>query len=131
VTGVQSEPQQGHLFDPARAEAAKAAAIDQVDSNAPDNWKYYALRAVYAVCRRRLKDGTMEFTTDAVTAVLQHWGIPEPHEPRALGAVMQTAARRKWCVPTDRMQKSIDVTCHQRKKQVWRVEPDIPEWDGD
>jgi predicted nucleic acid-binding Zn ribbon protein len=41
-------------------------------------------------------------------------------EERALGAIMQRAARQGWIAPTDRTRKSIRPACHARDLRVWR-----------
>jgi hypothetical protein len=54
-------------------------------------------------------------TTDDLWAA----GLERPREPRAAGAVMTEAARRKWCVATDRTRKSARKACHARPVRVW------------
>jgi hypothetical protein len=121
---------QERLVDPAQAEAAKEEAITNVGAHASPAWKQEALRAVYAVCRRRLRDGTQEFTTDSVAELLRRWQVDAPREPRVYGAVMRIASTRRWCVATSRFQVSDDVVSHRRPKRVWRVLDTIADWDG-
>lgn len=125
-------PYQQHLFDRDAANAAKQAGIDQVEEHGDSWWKWQALRATYAVCRRRLRSGVMEFTTDATVALLMQWGVGDPREPRLWGPVMLTAAKRGWCTPAPTPPvASTDRTNHGRLKRVWRVCPNLPDWDGE
>jgi hypothetical protein len=90
---------------------AKAAAMEQVWDNAPDDWKSRAMIAVKSLCNTR-----QEFTTDDLPEDIRN-GVPEP---RALGPLMLHAAMMGWCEKTDRMRKSIHIKNHARPKAVWR-----------
>ncbi|MFF0481086.1 hypothetical protein [Streptomyces sp. NPDC004435] len=67
------------------ARTRRDAAIAQVDANADDGWKRYALGFVAELSGRM-----PEFTTDD----LWDAGLIKPREPRALGPVMRRAAKR-------------------------------------
>lgn len=95
---------------PTEAERARDEAVDRVERNAPDAWKRRALEAVRYVASRR-----GEFTTDAVWDL-----VGTPPEPRAMGAVMQAAARSRICAVTDRTHKSVRKECHTRPLAIWR-----------
>lgn len=97
------------------AEAARDAAIDRVSIGAEDGWVTAALEAVRAVAM-----SCDEFTTDEVWAVLDRAGTWAPREPRAMGAVLNTAARRGWIVATDRVRRSLRIVNHARPQRVWR-----------
>ena len=64
--------------------------------------------------------GSLEFTTDAVHGLLQAWEVPEPHEPRALGPIMQRAIKRGICVPTGVYRPSVRPACNCRPIMVYR-----------
>lgn len=91
---------------------ARDEALGRVEANADERWKAEALAAV-----RHLARMLPEFTTDDVWARL---GDSYPHEPRALGAVMKTAAAAGLIEPTDRIRTSHRPECHARPVRVWR-----------
>lgn len=103
------------IFDARVARAARDEAVTRVDEHADDAWKAAALDAVFALSRTR-----SHFTTDAVWWLLTRADYGEPHEPRALGAVMQRAVRAGWIEPTDQTSKSIRAACHARDLRIWR-----------
>jgi len=83
----------------AEANAAKDEAIQRVGANADQEWRRRALDAV-----RRLAEIGRPFTADDV------WDrVGAPHEPRALGAVMQDAKRRRIAFPTSEYRPSIRI----------------------
>jgi hypothetical protein len=96
------------------AENARAAAIDQVERNADDEWKRIATEAVWRLAYSRL-----EFTTDDVWEELEGLGY-STHEPRAMGAVMRASARNGIICKTDRVMNSRRVQCHARPVAVWQ-----------
>lgn len=107
-------------FDPAwngrteyTARQARDHAVAQVDRNADERWKRAALETI-----RRLAQLLDEFTTDEVWGVLDGLDV-DTHEPRALGAVMQTANRRGWISKTGRVRQSERPECHARDVTVW------------
>jgi hypothetical protein len=79
------------------ATAQRNAAIAQVDANADDEWKRYALGFV-----AELSADLDEFTTDD----LWDAGLIKPREPRALGPVMRRAAKRGLIATTGEFRKS-------------------------
>lgn len=94
------------------ADAGKAAAqegIDRADRAADLEWKVAAMMAVRQIARER-----REFTTDDV------WErIPAVREPRALGAVMQKAAKAGVIEKSDRVRESDRPEAHSNPKAVW------------
>jgi hypothetical protein len=102
-------------FDAAAARDARDEAIQRVDEHAEKRWKAAALNAVRFIAEKR-----DAFTTDAVWWLLDQQDIEPPHEERALGAIMQRAARQGWIEPTDRTRKSVRPACHARDLRVWR-----------
>lgn len=100
------------------AEIARDEAIGRVQRSS-DYWIPYALNAVRRI--RQMRGAGGYFTTDAVWAILNGWGIAPPHEPRALGAAMRKAERLGLCAPTDRTQKSTRIDCHARPLRVWKL----------
>lgn len=79
------------------ARKSRDAAIDQVDVNADDGWKRYALGFI-----AELSGQLEEFTTDD----LWDAGLIKPREPRALGPVMRRAAKRGLISATGEYRKS-------------------------
>ena len=103
------------LFDPVAAVEARDEAIGRVDRNADPAWKQQAHSIVRTVAAR-----LDELTTDDVWQAMIHAGVTMPHEPRALGAVMQSAARQNLIAATDRVRQSQRPECHARPVRVWR-----------
>jgi hypothetical protein len=79
------------------ATAQRDAAIAQVDANADDEWKRYALGFI-----AEMSADMDEFTTDD----LWDAGLIKPREPRALGPVMRRAAKRGLIATTGEFRKS-------------------------
>jgi hypothetical protein len=104
-----------HDFDADAARVARDEAVHRVDEHAEEDWKAAALDAVRFIAEKR-----DVFTTDAVWWLLGQQDVEPPHEERALGAVMQAAARQGWIAPTDRTRKSIRPACHARDLRIWR-----------
>jgi hypothetical protein len=99
--------------DQATPESARNHAISQVENNARTDWLNAAAETVITLATRH-----HEFTTDDMWDALQH--IDAPHEPRAMGAVMVQAARRKIIIKTDRVQNSRRIECHARPIAIWQ-----------
>lgn len=97
-----------------RGTAAKTAAIAQVGQAADPVFKAAAVRAIRDLCTRQ-----QELTADDVWMALERSGATETHEPRALGAVMQYAARLGLIKATDRWQESVLPQRHARPVRVW------------
>lgn len=93
----------------AEARRARDAAIAAAGAGAPEAWVGNARRVV-----RQLAAAGREFTSDDVWRVL-----PQPPEPRALGAVMTWAVDQQLVVPTDRTVPSTRPECHARPVRVW------------
>lgn len=102
------------LFDPDLAIEARDLAVDVVEENADDEWFATALGIV-----RELAAFREPFTTDEIWFVLEaRRGLVTP-EPRAMGAVMRSAAANGWVRATDAYRKSVRVECHARPLRVW------------
>lgn len=112
----------GGLLDLAAAYVARDAALTTVTDNADTEW----LRAAAWAIRWCALSGPT-FTTDDVWALLYDVAYPDPHEPRAMGAAMQHAARAAICTPTDRTKVSHRPACHTRPVRVWqsRLYPEV------
>lgn len=88
-------------------------AIERSGASADARWTKEALSVVHELCR------TMpEFTTDSAWDVLDTLDI-STHDPRALGAVMRTAAHSGWCEKAGRTLPSKRKVCHGRDLAVW------------
>jgi hypothetical protein len=55
-----------------------------------------------------------------VWALLDRWGVPPPHEKRAMGAAMRAAARDLVIEATDEISLSQRAPCHRRPLRVWQ-----------
>jgi hypothetical protein len=103
------------LFDALAATKARDKALEQVERNADPLWK----RNAWSVLLMFARTGDT-FTTDDVWEYMNKHGMETPHEPRAMGAVMVKACRRKIIEPTDRYVKSQRPECHRRPIRVWQ-----------
>lgn len=99
-------------FAEVEAHEVTEEAIQRVDDHGEPDGKALLLIAVYRVALRELY-----FTTDDVWALEP---VPGVHEPRVMGAIMRTAAKKGWIEPTDRYEKSKRVKAHRNPKLVWR-----------
>lgn len=99
-------------FDQRAAIEARDAAIDQVGTNAGDDWTKRAesvLRDVATLKR--------ELTTDDLRIA----GLDDPpNDPRAFGALMRNGALNLIIARTDRTINSNRVTSHRRPLRVWQ-----------
>ncbi|MDO8688854.1 MAG: hypothetical protein Q7R39_02375, partial [Dehalococcoidia bacterium] len=74
---------------------------------------------------RRVASSRETFTTDDVWLA----GLPNPGNPRALGAVMHILAREGAILQTGEMRKSVRPVCHRRPLAVWRLAaPPLPDF---
>lgn len=94
-------------------EELRDEAISQVESAMNRQWRNIALCAV-----RVLADRGDPFTTDDVWEKVSRLTITT-HEPRAMGAVMQRAAKLGLIKATDRTVQSRRPRCHARPVRVW------------
>ena len=104
------------LFDAPAGVEARDKAISRVERNADPRWLTHAHTAIEALCRLR-----REFTTDDVWEYLAAHQLDRPDEPRALGAIMRSAAHAGLIVATDRYVNSERPECHARPVKVWRA----------
>lgn len=91
------------------AAQARDAAIARVSANAENAWRTEALNAVRRTCVR-----LGEFISDDVWETGQ---LVSTVEDRALGPILQRAARNGWCVKSDRVRPS--VRSHMSGKPIW------------
>ena len=108
-------PAQLNLYDAKRSEEARDAALVNVTIGMAPDWEAIAIDVV-----RRLCSMQATFTTDDVWRALDASGSVTTSEPRAMGAVMRSAAAMGLCETTDRTCKSVRVRCHRRPLMVWR-----------
>lgn len=104
---------QSPLFNSKVADAARDAAIDKAEIGADEAWLAAAAASI-----RYHAEHLKTFTTDEVWKLLSH--LPEPREPRAMGAAMRNAQREEWIEATDRTKRSERPRCHRRPVRVWR-----------
>lgn len=84
--------------------------LARVDTHADPDWKTRALDAVRRTCEQ-----LPDFICDDVWTT---GGLDSTREDRALGPVMQRAARNGWCVRT--MAGRPSARSHGSPKPVWR-----------
>lgn len=94
----------------AQATAQRDAALEQVEAASDPEWRDRALEAIRRTCL-----ALETFIGDDVWTVGE---LDRPRESRALGPVILEAARRGWCVRTDRMRPSVQG--HMCGRPVWR-----------
>ena len=103
---------------PFTAEDAKRAAMNQVEDNANHYWIEFMVDCVWDVCRVMLY-----FTADDVFDRYEDQPDPKPttHEPRAMGPVMNRAAKEGLCekanVPGAPSRRR---SLHARPRTVWK-----------
>lgn len=104
------------VLDANAAKSARDVAIRIVDRNADVEWKRTAEMIISLVATQR-----EYFTTDDVWVdlVRYHPSI-KTHEPRALGAMMKSAARQGVVEVTNEYVPSSRRECHARPVRVWR-----------
>lgn len=101
----------GPLFDAAAARARRDEALARVDAHAPADWKARAQAVLVDVARRQ---------PELIATDLWKAGLDAPHEPRALGAVLQRAVREGILAPTGRVAQTDRTKAHARPCAVWR-----------
>lgn len=113
-TPLESHETSWTLFDPPAANAARDAAIAQVEQAADERWKALAMSAVKTIASQQAS-----LTTDDVWEWLHREGVTAPPEPRALGAIMKKAAGTKLIRSTMYTEQSARERCHARPLRVW------------
>lgn len=93
-----------------QALAARDVQLARVDEHADPEWKTRALAAVRRTCEQ-----LPDFICDDVWTT---GDLDSTREDRALGPVMQRAARNGWCVRT--MAGRPSARSHGSPKPVWR-----------
>ncbi len=99
-----------------RREAGRLArdqAVERVDEHADPDWKVKVLKVIYELVLRRL-----DLISDDVWDALG--GEPSPRERRAMGPMMQVAAKKGWIEPTEQMRQAHRGVNHARPQRVWR-----------
>lgn len=99
------------IFD---AIEARNEAMSRVERNAEEPWKQACRDAI-----RQIALDKAEFTTDDVWEYLSDNDVELPHEVRAMGPLMSSAAKQGWIVATDRYRNSTRVACHARPVRIW------------
>ena len=89
-------------------------AIQRAGEHAHPEWLAEARDAVYIVALRK-----PQFTTDDVWDAMAEVKVTT-HEPRAIGAVMRSAAKEGICAPTLTYLNSRRRACHLRPLRVWK-----------
>jgi hypothetical protein len=97
-------------------EKLKEQGVKRVAHSHGESWMQLALKGVKFCCKQK-----QYFTTDQIHAVLRAMKhLEEPKDKRVLGALMKRAHKLRWCVPTERMEKSRRPECHRRPLTVWK-----------
>ena len=105
-----------NLLDLIAAQDARDRAVAQVEEHSDPQWIDRVTRVVMYVASIN-EDG---FTTDDVWQYCETRGIPQPAEPRALGAIMLRLTREGSIAKTGRYVTSRRKACHARPIPVWR-----------
>ena len=103
-----------NLLDIISAQDAADEAIARVGVNADPKW----LNAAHGIITELAFD-KQRFTSDDVWAMLDKTGVPNPHEPRALGAVLKQVAKEGLIHATDDWVPSRRAVAHARPVRVW------------
>ena len=101
------------MTDTTQGDLLAQEAIGQAEQNADKAWLDTARRVVWQF----IKEG-QPFTTDLVWERLDALDV-HTHEPRALGAVMRSAARAGFLTNTGSYFKSTRPECHSRPVPLW------------
>lgn len=88
----------------------KQEAMSRVLASADPKWIVDALKVILTVCEEH-----EEFSTNDLWPLLPHI-----KEPRALGAVLTMAAKRRYCRKTDRVEQSTIPRQHRRPISLWQ-----------
>lgn len=102
--------------DPAQGRRNRDAAMERVEENAGEDWNDLAWRALEDV----LQEAPREFTSERVRQVLTergHW--PPPNDPRALGPVMNRAAKKGLIRDTRKYTTSVYASSNNMPKRIW------------
>jgi diketogulonate reductase-like aldo/keto reductase len=95
------------------AEDARDDGMERAEKNASEVWKVEAEAAInYCATYNRY------FTTDHIWELLEGWKVPPPHEPRALGPLMQKAVKHQIIKPVG-VSNSKMVRAHARPKTTY------------
>jgi hypothetical protein len=95
---------------------AKLEAMARVETNAKEEWKDAACRAVAHLCKDR-----DYITSEDVWRVLKSWQIPPPREPRAMGPVLTKMVARKVIEPTGNYRQSSLPQQNARPLMIYKV----------
>lgn len=95
---------------------AKITAIARVERHADPAWLASARSTLRHLCARQFY-----LNSDSLWLALEQAGVPMPHEPRALGAVMRWGVREGLIKATGEYEPSWREACHQRPIMRWRV----------
>lgn len=106
------------IWDAARGEAAKEEAISRVERNASRAWLDEAYGILLTLC---MEPGATYINTDDVWQFLHRRGVPAPHEPRAMSAVMRRGVSEALIVPTSQFNPSMLSQNHRRPIRLYRV----------
>lgn len=102
------------LFDLPEAIEAREEAIARVDAHAEEQWKQACRNAIMEIASIKA-----EFSTDDIWEFMYQNNIEQPHENRAMGAVIREAHKLGIIKPTDRYVNSLRPECHRRPIKIW------------
>lgn len=96
-------------------------ALARVQRNAGEIWWHQAMNCV-ARYRNTFAQQAKTFTAPGFLSYAQRFfGLPDPPEPRVMGAVMREAVKAGLIEKTDRFEPSPNPRQHLRPVQVWRL----------
>jgi hypothetical protein len=100
------------MITEATGQAARDAAMEQVEAAAQPEWKEAALDAIYTTARHRA-----DFIVDDVWQNFH--GNDSTRDKRAIGPLMRVAQREGWITPTDKFRPSFITHHHATPRRVW------------
>jgi hypothetical protein len=97
-----------------RALAARDAAMERVDANAPEEWKRVFDAAIVEVARRQ-----PTLTCENPRDLCREAEVPEPHDSRAIGPRMKRAQSAGAIRPTSTFTRYTRKSRHTADVRVW------------
>lgn len=111
-----TKTESGTLINKPHIIKTKEKAVNEVEAHADPEWVAKAEHALEVVIQDEVN-----FTSDAIWKVLDHWQIPRPNSPSAMGSILRRAARNNKIRKTGRFIPSTQSTNHQRDVAEWEV----------
>jgi hypothetical protein len=110
---VEARWERGPVLNRIAACAERDIALARVEAHATESFSEAARAAVHHLALTRSR-----FCVDDVWASRESW--PETPDRRALGTVMQRAAREQWIVPTAEFVNTAQRARHAAPVRIWQ-----------